>query len=70
MEKDVLTAAIETSEHSCRVRGISSTMPWGKAFNEHRASYKKRDRYKKHFEDKMREIAKQELIGYFIEQQQ
>jgi hypothetical protein len=31
---------------------------------------KKRDRYKKKLEDKMREIAKQELIGFFIQQQQ
>jgi hypothetical protein len=54
-EKDMLTAAIETPEHSVRVRGISSTLPWGKAFREHRSSYKKQDRYKKQLEDKMRE---------------
>jgi hypothetical protein len=69
-EKDMLTAAIGTPEHPSRVRGISSTLPWGKAFHEHRSSYKKRDRYKKKLEDKMREIAKQELIGFFIQQQQ
>jgi hypothetical protein len=69
-EKDMLTAAIVTPEHSGRVRGISSTLPWGKAFLEHRSSYKKRDSYKKQVEDKMREIAKQELIGFFIQQQQ
>jgi hypothetical protein len=69
-EKDMLTTAIGTPEHSGHVRGISSTFPWGKAFREHRASYKKHDRYKKYLEDKMREIAKQELIGFFIQQQQ
>jgi hypothetical protein len=69
-EKDMLTAAIGTPEHSGRVRGISSTLPWVKAFREHRSSYKKRDHYKKQLEDKMREIAKQELIGFFIQQQQ
>jgi hypothetical protein len=63
-EKDMLTAAIGTPEHSGRVRGISSTLPWGKAFREHRSSYKKQ------LEDKMREIAKKELIGFFIQQQQ
>jgi hypothetical protein len=57
-EKDMLTASIGTLEHSGRVRGISSTLPWGKAFREQRSSYKKRDRYKKQLEDKMREIAK------------
>jgi hypothetical protein len=68
-EKDMLTAAIGTPEHPGRVRGISFTLPWGKAFREHRSSYKKRDCYKKKLEDKMREIAKQELIGFFIQQQ-
>jgi hypothetical protein len=68
-EKDMLTAAIRTPEHSGRVRGISSTLPWGKAFHEHRVSYKKQDRFKKLLEDKMIEIAKQELIGFFIQQQ-
>jgi hypothetical protein len=59
-------AAIGTPEHFGRVRGISFTLPWGKSFREHRASYRKRDRYKKGLEDKMREIAKQELVGFFI----
>jgi hypothetical protein len=69
-EKDMLTAAIRTPKHHGCVRGISSTLPWGKAFREHRSSYKKRDRYKKKLEDKMSEIVKQELIGLFIQQQQ
>jgi hypothetical protein len=48
---------------------MSSTLPWGKSFREHRASYKKWDRYKKDLEDKMREITKLELLGFFIHQQ-
>jgi hypothetical protein len=40
-EKDMLTATIGMPEHPGRVRGISSTLPWGKAFREHRSSYKK-----------------------------
>jgi hypothetical protein len=35
-EKDMLTAAIGRLEHSGRVRGISSTLPWGKAFRQAR----------------------------------
>jgi hypothetical protein len=68
-EKDMLTTTIGTPEHSDRVRGMSSTLPWGKAFCEHRGSYKKRDLYKKDLESKMREIAKQELLEFFINQQ-
>jgi hypothetical protein len=34
-EKDMLSAAIGMPEHPGRVRGISSTLPWGKAFREH-----------------------------------
>jgi hypothetical protein len=60
-EKDMLTAAIRMPEHPGLVRGMSSTLPWGKAFGEHRASYKKRDHYKKGLEDRMREFTKQEL---------
>ncbi|RCV11124.1 hypothetical protein SETIT_2G162300v2 [Setaria italica] len=56
-ERDQLTAAIGTTEHSGRVRGLSSTLPWGKAFQNDQASYKKWDHYKKDLEEKMREIA-------------
>jgi hypothetical protein len=69
-EKDMLTDVIGMLEHFGLVRGISSTLPLDKAFCEYRSSYKKRDHYKKQLEDKMREIAKQELIGFFIQQQQ
>ncbi|RCV17391.1 LOW QUALITY PROTEIN: hypothetical protein SETIT_3G216200v2 [Setaria italica] len=68
-EKDHLTAAIGTAQHSGRVRRISSTLIWGKAFPNNQATYKKRNRYKKNLEEKMREIAKQELIEFFASQQ-
>nr|TKV91602.1 hypothetical protein SEVIR_9G107400v2 [Setaria viridis] len=63
-KKDQLTAAIGTVEHSRRVRGISSTLPWGKEFSNDQANYRKRNRYKKNFEEKMREIAKQKFLEF------
>ena len=67
-EKDQLTAAIGTSEHSGRVRGVSSSLPWGQAFPDD-TGYRKRDRYKKDLEEKMRSIAKQELSQLLASQQ-
>ncbi|XP_072146387.1 uncharacterized protein [Setaria viridis] len=63
-EKDQLTAAIRTIEHSGRVRGMSSTLAWGKAFPNDQDSYRKRDHYKKNLEEKMREIARQEFLEF------
>uniref|UniRef100_K3XQW6 DUF8039 domain-containing protein n=1 Tax=Setaria italica TaxID=4555 RepID=K3XQW6_SETIT len=60
-ERDQLTAAIGTAEHLEHGRGISSTLPWGKPFNNDQASYRKRDHYKKDLEEKMREITKADL---------
>jgi hypothetical protein len=48
---------------------MSSTLPWGKAFCKHQESYKKLDHYKKDLESKMREIAMQELVDFFLNQQ-
>jgi hypothetical protein len=31
-EDDILTAALETPEHQGRVRGVSSSLGWGKGF--------------------------------------
>uniref|UniRef100_K3YD16 Ubiquitin-like protease family profile domain-containing protein n=1 Tax=Setaria italica TaxID=4555 RepID=K3YD16_SETIT len=56
-EKDQLTAAIGTVEHSGCVRAMSSTLPWGKAFPNDQANYRKCKRYKKNLDEKMREIA-------------
>nr|TKW09493.1 hypothetical protein SEVIR_6G105200v2 [Setaria viridis] len=57
-EKDQLTTAIRTTEYSGH----------GKTFPNNQASYRKRDRYKKNFEDKMREIAKQEFLEFLANQ--
>nr|TKW30196.1 hypothetical protein SEVIR_2G019600v2 [Setaria viridis] len=61
-ERDQLTATIGIAGHFGRVRGMSSILPWGKAFQNNQASYKKWDRYKKDLEENMRDTAKQELI--------
>uniref|UniRef100_K3Y161 Ubiquitin-like protease family profile domain-containing protein n=1 Tax=Setaria italica TaxID=4555 RepID=K3Y161_SETIT len=53
-EKDHLTTAIRTTEHSGR----------GKSFPNDQASYRKHDRCKKNLEEKMREIAKQEFLEF------
>ena len=59
-EKDQLTAAIGTLEHSRRVRGVSSSLPWKQAFPND-PDYRKRDRYKKDLEEKMKAIAKEKF---------
>ena len=33
-ENDVLTEALENPEHQGRVRGVSSSLAWGKGFGE------------------------------------
>uniref|UniRef100_K3YDU7 Ubiquitin-like protease family profile domain-containing protein n=1 Tax=Setaria italica TaxID=4555 RepID=K3YDU7_SETIT len=68
-ERDQLTTTSGTAEHTGRVRGMSSTLPWGKAFQNDQGSYRKWDRYKKDLEEKMRAIAKQELIEFFTTMQ-
>ncbi|KAG2620096.1 hypothetical protein PVAP13_3NG144602, partial [Panicum virgatum] len=67
-EKDQLTAVIGTAEHSGRVRGVSSSLPWKQAFPND-PGYKKRDRYKKDLEEKMRAIAKEEFSQLLASQQ-
>jgi hypothetical protein len=47
-EKDVLSGALGTVEHTRRIRGVASQMPWKVGFPKDVRSYKKRDRYKKH----------------------
>ncbi|KAG2649642.1 hypothetical protein PVAP13_1NG122338 [Panicum virgatum] len=58
--EDQLTAAIGTLEHSGRVRGVSSSLPWKQAFPND-PDYRKRDRYKKDLEENMRAITKEEF---------
>jgi hypothetical protein len=44
-QDDILTAALETPEHRGRVRGVSSSLGWGKGFDEEFAKkrYKRSD---------------------------
>jgi hypothetical protein len=54
-EKDVLSGALGTTEHTGRIRGVASQMPWKVGFPKDIWSYKKRDRYKKNIEDAIEE---------------
>jgi hypothetical protein len=54
-EKDVLSGALSTAEHTGRIRGVASQMPWKVGFPKDVWSYKKRDRYKKNIEDTIEE---------------
>lgn len=52
-ERDQLTAALGTAEHSGRVRGLSSKTSWKVGFPQDAPSYKKRDKYKEQLSDKI-----------------
>jgi hypothetical protein len=54
-EKDVLSGALSTAEHTGCIRGIASQMPWKVGFPKDVSSYKKRDRYKKNIKDAIEE---------------
>jgi hypothetical protein len=45
-EDDILTAALETPKHQGRVRGMSSSLGWGKGFGEEFAGMYKLKRNK------------------------
>jgi hypothetical protein len=45
-EDDILTAALETPEHQGRVRGVSSSLGWGKGFGEEFAGMYRKKRNK------------------------
>jgi hypothetical protein len=50
-EDDILTASLENLEHRGRVRGVSSSLGWGKGFGEEFAGMyrkKKNKRYDAH----------------------
>jgi hypothetical protein len=60
-ERNILTAGLGNSEHSGRVRGISSKEGWKEGFRpEWEGEYKKRDRYKEemksYFKEEMSQI--------------
>jgi hypothetical protein len=46
-EDDILTAALETPEHQSRVRGMSSSLGWGKGFGEEYAGMYRKKRNKR-----------------------
>jgi hypothetical protein len=46
-EDDILTAALETPEHRGRVRGVSSSLCWGKGFSEEFAGMYRKKRNKR-----------------------
>jgi hypothetical protein len=46
-EDDILTAALEIPEHRSRVRGVSSSLDWGKVFGEEFAGMYRKKRNKR-----------------------
>jgi hypothetical protein len=54
-ENDVLIGALGNAEHTGRIRGVASQMPWKVGFPNDAWSYKKRDRYKRNLEDAIEE---------------
>jgi hypothetical protein len=46
-EDDILTAALETPEHRGRVRGVFSSLGWGKGFGEEFAGIYRKKRNKR-----------------------
>jgi hypothetical protein len=54
-ENDVLSAALNNTEHTGCIRGVTSQMPWKVDFLNDAWSYKKRDRYKRNFKDVIEE---------------
>jgi hypothetical protein len=54
-ENDILSGALGNAEHTGRIRGITSQIPWKIHFPNDAWSYKKRDRYKRNLEDVIEE---------------
>jgi hypothetical protein len=54
-ENDQLKEAFGNLEHTGRIRGVGSQMPWKHGFLKDSTSYKKRDRYEKTLEEKIEE---------------
>jgi hypothetical protein len=54
-EKDILSGALSNVEHTGRIRGVASQMPWKVGFPNDGWSYKKHDRYKRKLEDAIKE---------------
>jgi hypothetical protein len=54
-ENDVLSGALDNAEHTGRIHGVASQIPWKVDFPNDAWSYKKRDRYKRNLEDVIEE---------------
>jgi hypothetical protein len=54
-ENDQLKEALSNTEHTGRIHGVCSQMSWTHGFPKDSTSYKKRDRYKKTFDEKIEE---------------
>jgi hypothetical protein len=54
-ENDILSGAHDNAEHTERIHGVASQMPWKVGFPNDAWSYKKRDRYKRNLEDAIEE---------------
>jgi hypothetical protein len=54
-KNDQLKEALDNPEHTRRICGVGSQMPWKYGFLKDSTSYKKRDRYKKTLEEKIEE---------------
>jgi hypothetical protein len=48
---DILSGVHSNAEHTGRIRGVASQMPWKIGFPNDAWNYKKRDRYKRNLED-------------------
>jgi hypothetical protein len=54
-ENDIHCGALANIEHTGRICGVASQMPWKIGFLNDAWSYKKRDRYKRNLEDAIEE---------------
>jgi hypothetical protein len=54
-ENDILSGALDNTEHTRCIHGVASQMPWKVGFPNNAWSYKKRDRYKRNLEDAIEE---------------
>jgi hypothetical protein len=54
-ENDILSGALGNAEHTVRIHGVATQMPWKIGFLDDAWSYKKHDRYKRNLEDAIEE---------------
>jgi hypothetical protein len=61
-EDDILTAALKTLEHQGRVRGVSSSLGWGKGFGEEFAGMYRKKRNKRSNAHDMMDITFKSIV--------